>query len=88
MPELKKMETKYAKTKKVVTEQVSLGDLEKDINNLISDQICAGTDYLPFGINYMEIPEPIGREPNANVYDVTSVTFCTFRGIPLVDDPD
>ena len=44
-------------------------------------------DYLPFGMNYAEVPETRGYQDNG-IYAYTSVTFCTFKWIPLVDDGD
>lgn len=44
-------------------------------------------DYLPFGIQYLEVPEPIGYKSN-NFLGYTSITFCTFKLIPLIDDSD
>lgn len=74
-------------------------NLEKD-NNLsalevevmevkLDKKIQNNKNYLPFGVNYMEIPEPIiSSKINKDFYNITSVTFCTFKKIPLVDDAD
>ena len=44
-------------------------------------------DYLPFGRDYLEAPAPRGDE-GKKFYAWTSVTFCTFKWVPLVDDGD
>ena len=46
-----------------------------------------GRDYLPFGVQYLESPEPIGYT-NKDTLGYTSVTFSTFMKIPLIDDGD
>ncbi|GEM_PF-2955489 len=44
-------------------------------------------DYLPFGVNFLETPRPIGYTER-DMLNYTSVTFCTFKCIPLIDDGD
>ena len=44
-------------------------------------------DYIPFGMQYQETPKPAGYN-GEKICDLTSVTFSTFRGIPLIDDED
>ncbi len=42
--------------------------------------------YLPFAAHYLENPEPIGQKYEISTF--TSVTFCTWKCIPTVDDGD
>lgn len=44
-------------------------------------------DYMPFGTRYKETPKPAKYE-SGKMYAFTSVTFSTFKGIPLIDDSD
>ena len=44
-------------------------------------------DYLPFGMQYRETPKP-ARYKHEKMYAFTSVTFSTFKGIPLIDESD
>ena len=59
-------------------------DLEQNIN---SENISEKKDYLPFGVNYLESPEPIGYK-SSDLLGYTSVTFCTWKLIPVIDDAD
>ena len=52
-----------------------------------SEKVSKKSDYLPFGIQYLEAPEPRGYKNN-NFLGYTSVTFCTWKLIPLIDDSD
>ena len=58
----------------------------------LDDNLCSiilgglKEQHLPFAAKYLENPEPIGA--SSNVYDWTSVTFCTWKWIPTVDDGD
>ncbi|HLD10929.1 hypothetical protein J4471_04950 [Candidatus Woesearchaeota archaeon] len=58
--------------------------LEQEVG---SRKIQRERDYLPFGVRYLEAPEPIGYKTD-NILSYTSVTFCTWKFIPLVDDGD
>ncbi len=60
--------------------------LEKDLKKE-EEKIGENSNYLPFGIQYLETPKLIGYK-NENIYGYTSVTFCTFKFIPLIDDSD
>lgn len=52
-----------------------------------SGKVSKKSDYLPFGIQYLEAPKPIGYK-STNFLGYTSVTFSTWKLIPLIDDAD
>ncbi len=45
-------------------------------------------DYAPFGVSFLEAPKPVGYANEREILNYTSVTFCTWKFIPLVDDGD
>ena len=45
-------------------------------------------DYLPFCMQYIEVPIVVGYKNGLDLSQYTSVTFCTFKFVPLIDDGD
>ncbi len=45
-------------------------------------------DFLPFASTYLEEPKVIGAYDRKGIGSYTSVTVCTFKLIPLIDDGD
>ena len=61
-----------------------------NLEKIANEKVLEGADasnYLPFAVAYLETPNPQTYN-SADVLAITSVTFCTFKFIPLIDDED